>query len=62
MERIERPKVNQPSYGENQVAMCGAPIAVEVRNDTIFFQVSNNMLDKNTSFVDDMVVEFLKQG
>jgi hypothetical protein len=38
------------------------PIAVQVGNNAVFFQASNDMFHENESFVDDVIVEFLKQG
>ena len=62
VERIQSPEIDQPSHNDKEIAMSCPSIAIKLGHNAELLQMSNDMLHEDTGFVDNVIVEFLKQG
>jgi hypothetical protein len=62
MERIQSSEIDQSCHGDKEIAMSCSSIAKKFGYNPKFFHASNNVLHQDTSFVDDVIVEFFKQS
>jgi hypothetical protein len=60
IERVQSSKIDETSHSKKEVTMRYSSIAIKLRDHTEFLHTSNDMLHKNTGFVDNVIIEFLK--